>query len=73
MELKQVFSENANPPSKAACDTYLKAKDSSSTKALSGKQSDYSNAPLTVKEVAKIRRIALDYQKEIAPLLKKMK
>ncbi len=73
MELKQVFLENANPPSEAACDTYLKAKDSSSTKALSGKQSDYFNTPLTVKEVAKIRKIALDYQKEIAPLLKKMK
>jgi hypothetical protein len=73
MELKQVFLENTKPPSEAACNTYLKAKDSSSTKALSEKQSDYSNAPLTVKEVARIRGIVLDYQKEIAPLLKKMK
>jgi hypothetical protein len=72
-ELKQIFSENAKPPSEVACNLYLQAKNSDSTKALSGKQMSYSNSPLTAKEMSRIRKIALNYQKEIAPLLKKMK
>jgi hypothetical protein len=72
-ELKQIFSENVKPPSETACNAYFQATNSSSAKALPGKQISYSNLPLTVKEMAEIRKIALNYQKEIAPLLKKMK
>jgi hypothetical protein len=72
-ELKQVFSENAKPISEAACNVYLQAKDSSSTKDLTRKQTNYSNPPLTIKEISKIRKITLNYRKEVSPLLKKIK
>jgi hypothetical protein len=72
-ELKQIFSENIKPLSEAACNVYLQAQDSSSTKDLPGKQTSYSNSPLTSREIAAIRKVAINYQKAIAPLLQKIK
>jgi hypothetical protein len=71
-KLKNVFLDKSNPPSESSCNIYLKAKKSISSATLPQQQVNFSSSPLTIKEISSIRKIVLDYQLEVSPLLKKM-
>ncbi|GBF78625.1 hypothetical protein AsFPU1_0014 [Aphanothece sacrum FPU1] len=71
-KLKDVFLGDSEPPSEEYCNIYLKAKESNSTAINSVHQRNSLDTPLTLKELAQVQKIALNYRKEIEPLLQKM-
>ncbi len=70
-ELKDVFANSSDAPSKEACAVYLEARESDNTTSVDSSEKPV-NQPLTLEELTQVRQIASDYQREIKPILERM-
>ncbi len=69
--LAKLFLGDENPPSKSSCAIYFNANQSDSTSINPENQQTFT-LDFTVEELAKMKQIAINYQKEIEPLLIQM-